>query len=227
MDESFTSSPVEYHPTTWRWSARGGAGSGGERRGAAGSGAVASCLLRLASAYQAGRSTQPVHPSAYPPACALAYLRTGLSVELAIDLCAPDLLLGEYPLVELQHGRVEVGVDGDLLLGLGVRHRKARADGHLPVVRDRTEQRADDAILLLLPSAVMVDDAEQHSRVHGARGIVGLVQRRLVREPHPEAARARRRGGAAVAAAKAERLSRPRSLGEGENACNRRSEIIF
>jgi hypothetical protein len=41
----------------------------------------------------------------------------------------------------------------------------------------------------------MVDDAEQHSRMHGARGIVGLVQRRLVREPHPKAARARRRGG--------------------------------
>jgi hypothetical protein len=109
-------------------------------------------------------------------------------------MCA-DLLLGEDPLVELEHGRVEVGVDGDLLLGLGVRHRKARAHGHLPVVADRPEQRADHAILLLLPSAVMVDDAEQHSRMHGARGIVGLVQRRLVREPHPKAARARRRGG--------------------------------
>ena len=124
------------------------------------------------------------------------------------------LLLRVDTLVELQHGRVEVGVDRDLLGGLGVWHRKARANGHLPVVADRPKQRADDAVLILLPSAVMVDDAEEHSWVHGARGIVSLVQRRLVREPHPAAARARPRGGAGAAESRdGPLLAAPRGVG--------------
>ena len=96
MDESFTSSPVEYQPTTWRQCARWD-GSGGERGGGGGK----FCLLRLASAYQAGRSTRPVHPFAYPPTFLPACLATGLSVDPSVDLCVPDLLLGEDPLVEL------------------------------------------------------------------------------------------------------------------------------
>ena len=101
------------------------------------------------------------------------------------SICVPDLLLGEDALVQLQHGGVEVSVDCDLLLGLGVRYRKARANGHLPIVCDRPEQRANHTILLLLASAVMINDAEQHSRVHGARDVIGLMQRCLVCEPHP------------------------------------------
>ena len=143
---------------------------GGALRGHADRGAdVGVCGDVLAGDGRDGKVDGGVRPGA------LALLRVevldqgGEGVELvARGVPADQDLLGRGLLVELQHALLVVHVDLDLLGGLGVGHGVAVLDLDLgAILRARTQEGSNHALLVCGPPAGVVEDAEQRLGLDG------------------------------------------------------------